>query len=68
VNIKTIVKKTLSPSFVTSCRDEYWTELGLDWVWPMTNFVDFGLDPDCKMLHKFRIRTGFGLSWWKWIV
>jgi len=28
----------------------------------MTNFVDFGLDPDCEMLHKFRIRTRFGLS------
>jgi len=28
----------------------------------MTNLVDFGLDPDCKMLQKFRIRTGFGLS------
>jgi len=25
-------------------------------------FVDFGLDPDCKMVHKFRISTGFGLS------
>jgi len=29
----------------------------------MAKFVDFGLDPICKMLHKFRIKTGFGLSW-----
>jgi len=28
----------------------------------MTNFIDFGLDPGCKMLHKFKIRTGFGPS------
>ena len=28
----------------------------------MTNFIDFGLDPDCIMLHKFKIRTGFGPS------
>jgi len=26
----------------------------------MKNFVDFGLDPECKMLHKFWKRTGFG--------
>jgi len=31
----------------------------------MMTFVDFGLDPDCKMLHEFKIRTGFGLSGWK---
>ena len=43
-------------------RDEHRTGLGLDWTRTMTNFVDFGLDPACKMLHKFRIRTGFGLS------
>ena len=43
-------------------RDEPWTEFGLDWIQTMTNVFDFGLDPDFKMLHKFRIRTGFGLS------
>jgi len=34
----------------------------------MTNFVDFDFDADCKMLYKFRIRSGFGLSQWKRIV
>jgi len=33
-----------------------WNGLGLDWIRNMKIFVDFGLD------HKFRIRTGFGLS------
>ena len=28
----------------------------------MRNFVDSGLDPDCEVLDKFRIRNGFGLS------
>ena len=27
-----------------------------------TNFVAFGLDSDCNTLHKFMIRTRFGLS------
>jgi len=26
----------------------------LDWIRTVTNFLDFGLDPDCKMHHKFR--------------
>jgi len=43
-------------------RDEHWTGLGLDWIRNMMNFVDFVLDPDCKMLHIFWIRTEFGLS------
>jgi len=43
-------------------RDGYWTGLGLDWIWTTTNFVDFGLDLDCKTLHKFKIRTGYVLS------
>jgi len=43
-------------------RDEHWTGLRLDWIRTITNFVDFGFDPDCNMLQKFRIRTGFGLS------
>jgi len=30
-------------------RDEHWTGLGMDWIRTMTNFVDFGLDPDCEM-------------------
>jgi len=33
----------------------------------VTNFTEFGLDPDCKLLDKFRIRTGFRLSLWKGI-
>ena len=47
---------------VVQPRDEHWTGFGLDWIRTMTNFVDFELDPDCKMLHKFRTRIGFGLS------
>jgi len=43
-------------------RDEHWTGLGLDWIRHVRNFVDFGLDRDCKMCHKVRIRTGVGLS------
>jgi len=43
-------------------REEHWTGLGLDWIRAMTNFVDFGLDPECKMFHKFRIKIAFGLS------
>ena len=46
-----------------------WTaemSIGLDLDWTgsglVTNFVGFGLDSDCDFLHKFRIRTGFGLS------
>ena len=36
--------------------------LDLDWTRTITNFVGFGLDPNCKSLQKFRIRTGSGLS------
>jgi len=53
---------------VVQPRDEHWTGFGLDWIRTMTNFVDFELDPDCKMLHKFRTRIGFGLSYWKRIM
>jgi len=35
----------------------------LDWIRTIMKF--FGFDPDCKSLHKFRIRTGFGLNWWE---
>ena len=42
-------------------RDEHWTGLGLDWIRTMTNFDEFGLDPACKLLQKFRIRANFGL-------
>jgi len=28
----------------------------------MTNFAEFELNPDFSLLHKFKIRTGFGLS------
>ena len=47
---------------VVLARDEDWTGLGSDLIRTMVTFVDFGLDPDCKMLHKFKIWTGFGLS------
>jgi len=46
---------------VTPTRDEHWTGLGLDWIRATTNFVEFGLDPDCNSLQEIRIRTGFGL-------
>jgi len=36
--------------------------LDLDWIRAMRNFVESGLDLNCKLLYKFRIRTGFGLS------
>jgi len=36
---------------VADCRDEYWTGPGLDCIWTMTNFVDFGQDLGCKLLH-----------------
>ena len=29
-------------------RDEHWTGLGLDWIRTIANFIEFGLDPDCK--------------------
>ena len=56
------VRSSLTPA--TSGTDEHWTGLGLDWIRAMTNFVDFGLDQDCKILHIFWMRTGFGLSYW----
>jgi len=37
----------------------------LDWIRSITNFVEFGLDPNCKLLRKVKIRIGFGLSSWK---
>ena len=40
----------------------YWTGLGLGWIRTMPNFVESGLDPDCKLLYEFRIRTELGLS------
>jgi len=43
-------------------RDEQWTGLGWDWIRHMPNFVESGLDPDSKLFHKYKIRTGFGLS------
>jgi len=32
-------------------RAEMSTGLGLDWIRTVTNFVDFGLDPDCKWIR-----------------
>jgi len=36
--------------------------LDLDWIRTMPNFVESGLEPDCKLFHKFKIRSGFGLG------
>jgi len=64
----TRTEKFQGPLISASCfnvvcsRDEHWTGFELDWIRAMTNFIDFGLDPVCKMLHKFKIRTGFGPS------
>jgi len=33
-------------------RDEHWTGLGLDWIRTIANFVEFGLEPDCKSLQN----------------
>ena len=48
-----------------SSRDEHWTGLGLYWIRTLTNFIEFGVDPVCKVLDKSRIRTGFGLIYLK---
>jgi len=32
--------------------DEYWTGFGLDRIRTIANFVEFGLDPDCKTLQN----------------
>ena len=53
---------TLPLLVVFTSRDEHWTGLGLDWIGTLTNFVEFGLYPDCEMLRKSRIRTGIGLT------
>ena len=29
---------------------EYWSGLGLFWIRTITNFVEFGWDPECKLL------------------
>ena len=34
-------------------------------LYPDSNVFIFGLEPDCKSLRKFRIRTEFGLGQWK---
>jgi len=36
--------------------------LDLDWNRIIRNFVEFGLEPDCKTLSQFGILTGFGLK------
>jgi len=37
-------------------RNGYWTGLGLDWIRTHANFIEFGLDLDCKTLQNL----GFG--------
>jgi len=56
--------ETTAEIYYLGFRDEKGSEMssGLDWVRPMINFVDFGLDPECKMLYKFMISSGFELS------
>jgi len=39
--------------------------IGLDWIRTLTNFVEFGLNPGCKVFDKSGLRTGFGLLNWK---
>jgi len=39
--------------------------LWLDWIQKKTIFLGFYLDLDWTSLQKFRIRTGFGQSYWK---
>ena len=38
---------------IVCARDEPWTGLGLDWIRNIANFVQFGLDTDCKTLQNF---------------
>jgi len=33
-------------------KDEHWTGLGLEWMRTIANFVDIGLDPNCKSLEN----------------
>jgi len=42
-------------------KDYLWTGLGLDWIRTIANFVEFGLDPDCKSLRN--LGTGPDLDW-----
>jgi len=39
-------------SWPMRARDEHWTGFGLDWIRTIANFVEFGLDPDCKQLQN----------------
>jgi len=40
-------------SSLVSGRDEHWTELGLDWIRTMTNFVELGLPGlDCEARNQ----------------
>jgi len=39
-------------TYCLCARDEHWTELGLDWIWTVANFVAFGLDPVCNSLQN----------------
>jgi len=45
-------------------RKVMWQRWALDWIRTITNCFGFGLDPDWASLQYFRIRTGFGLSYW----
>ena len=59
-----VAKETLSLLYaeLSSIMPISVMSIRLDWIRTMRNFVDFGLDPNCKLLHKSRTRTGFGLN------
>jgi len=49
----TLVKRSVLSVFVNlCCRDVHWSGLGLGWIRTAPNFIEFGLDPDCKSLEK----------------
>jgi len=42
-------------------KDEHWTGFGLDWMRTIANFVEFGLNPNCKSLQNSG--SGPDLDW-----
>jgi len=45
------------PQVAARCKPGH-QRWALAWTRTMPNFVEYGLEPDCKLFHKFRIRTG----------
>jgi len=46
---------------IPQSRDEHWTGLGLVWIRPIANFVEFGLNPDNKTLQN--LGSGLDSDW-----